>query len=159
MLFILLLYQSVPGLVFLLNQSIPSYHTKLHRIKLLVEFFYQVTLVEKRSWSTSGFIRGHHQNFASTLICQLSVLRVPVVGGHQHTILKIEGTYALEKLWQNQQAKSISAWSQNPRIPALSVATFGHFHLQLHMHMIWSWPVCKVDESRNMIWSLQFNSV
>jgi hypothetical protein len=115
--------------------------------------------VEKRSWSTSGFIGGHHRNFAGTLVCQLNVFWVPVVGGHQYAILKIEGTCASEKLWQNQRARSISGVSQNPRIPALSVAAFGHFHLQLRMHMIRSWPMCKVDESRNMIWSLRFNCV
>jgi hypothetical protein len=50
-----------------------------------------MTLVENTFWSTSGFIGRHHQNLAGALVCKLKLFRVPVVGGHQHAILKIKG--------------------------------------------------------------------
>ena len=55
-------------------------------------------LVENRLWSTSGFIGRHHQNLAGALVCKLKLLWVPVVGGHQHAILKIKGTYGAGEL-------------------------------------------------------------
>ena len=61
-------------------------------------YLLQLPLVEKRSWSTSCFIGRHHRNFVGTLVCQLNVFQVPVVGRHQYAILRIEGTCASKKL-------------------------------------------------------------
>ena len=119
------------------------------------------TLMEKRSWSTSGFIGGHHRNLAGTLVCQLSVFRVLVIGGHQHAILEIEGTCASGKLLQNLRARSIKLvhgvnipGSPPCQLPLLATSVCS-------CACTWnrSWPVCKVDESRNMIWSLWFSCV
>ena len=90
--------------------------------------------MEKRSWSTSGFIGGHHQNLAGAILCQVSIFRVPVVGGYHEAILECEGTCGSGKVCQNQQLRPITADLQYPWIPALSVTSFVTCCPLLRMH-------------------------